>query len=70
MPFAFLAYNLNCIRRSELEDSMRDRWDLLDFVSFVLKVGGEMIKHLRRHVLWGAALAEPLWTHLIDRLSS
>jgi hypothetical protein len=38
------------------------------FVLFVLKVGGEMIKHSRRLMLRIAESAEPLWSKLIARL--
>jgi hypothetical protein len=68
MLLALLAFNLNTICRNELEDSLGGCWDLQRFVLFVLKVGGEMVKHSRRLVLRIAESAEPLWSHLIDRL--
>jgi len=70
MLLALLAFNLNTICRNELEDSVGGCWDLQRFVLFVLKVGGEMVKHSRRLVLRIAESAEPLWSHLINRLSS
>lgn len=68
MLLALLAFNLNSICRNELEDSVGGCWDMQRFVLFVLKVGGEMIKHSRRLVLRIAEAAEPLWSHLINRL--
>jgi len=68
MLLALLAFNLNTICRNELEDSVGGCWDLQRFVLYVLKVGGEMVKHSRRLVLRVAESAEPLWSHLIDRL--
>ena len=70
MLLALLAFNLNSICRNELEDSLGGCWDLQRFVLFVLKVGGEMVKHSRRLVLRIAESAEPLWSHLIGRLSN
>lgn len=68
MLLALLAFNLNTICRNELEESVGGCWDLQRFVLFVLKVGGEMVKHSRRLVLRIAESAEPLWSHLIERL--
>ncbi|WP_246109946.1 transposase [Roseimaritima multifibrata] len=68
MLLALLAFNLNTICRNELEDSVGGCWDMRRFVPFVLKVGGEMIKHSRRLVVWIADSAVPLWSHLTDRL--
>ena len=68
MLLALLAFNLNTICRNELEDSVGGGWDMQRFVLFVLKVGGEMIKHSRRLVLRIAESAEPLWSKLIARL--
>ena len=69
MLLALLAFNLNTICRNELEESVGGCWDLQRFVLYVLKVGGEMVKHSRRLVLRIAESAEPLWTHLTDRLT-
>ena len=69
MLLALLAFNLNTICRNELEESVGGCWDLQRFVCYVLKVGGEMVKHSRRLVLRIAESAEPLWTHLTDRLT-
>lgn len=68
MLLALLAFNLNTICRNELEDSVGGGWDMQRFVLFVLKVGGEMIKHSRRLMLRIAESAEPLWSKLIARL--
>jgi hypothetical protein len=68
MLLALLAFNLNSICRNELEDSVGGCWDLQRFVLFVLKVGGEMVKHSRRLVLRIAESAQPLWSRLISRL--
>ena len=70
MLLALLAFNLNTICRNELEDSVGGSWDLQRFVLFMLKVGGEVVKHSRRLVLRIAESAEPLWSHLASRLSS
>ncbi len=43
-------------------------WDLTRFQLFVLKVGGEVVKHSRRLMLRIAESAVPLWAHLTDRL--
>src|SRR6056297_2775769 len=43
-------------------------WDLTRFQLFVLKVGGEIIKHSRRAILRIAESAEPLWSRLISRI--
>jgi hypothetical protein len=68
MLLALLSFNLNSICRNELEDSVGGCWDLQRFVLFVLKVGGEMVKHSRRLVLRIAESAQPLWSRLISRL--
>lgn len=68
MLLALLAFNLNTICRNELEDSVGGGWDMQRFILFVLKVGGEMIKHSRRLMLRIAESAEPLWSRLIRRL--
>ena len=68
MLLAMLAFNLNTICRNELEDSVGGGWDMQRFILFVLKVGGELIKHSRRLVLRIAESAEPLWSKLIARL--
>lgn len=68
MLLAMLAFNLNTICRNELEDSVGGGWDMQRFILFVLKVGGEMIKHSRRLVLRIAESAEALWSKLITRL--
>ncbi len=70
MLLALLAFNLNTICRNELEDSLGGCWDMRRFVLFVLKVGGEMVKHSRRLILRIAESAEPLWSRLIGRLES
>ena len=70
MLLALLAFNLNTICRNELEDSVGGSWDLQRFVLFMLKVGGEVVKHSRRLVVRIAESAEPLWSHLASRLSS
>ena len=70
MLLALLAFNLNTICRNELEDSVGGSWDLQRFVLFMLKVGGEVVKHSRRLVVRIAESAEPLWCHLASRLSS
>ena len=70
MLLALLAFNLNTICRNELEDSVGGSWDMRRFVLFVLKVGGEMVKHARRLVLRVAESAQPLWSRLIGRLKS
>jgi len=68
MLLALLAFNLNTICRNELEDSVGGSWDMRRFVLFVLKVGGEIVKHSRRLVLRIAESAQPLWSRLIGRL--
>lgn len=68
MLLALLAFNLNTVCRNELEDSVGGCWDLTRFQLFVLKVGGEIVKHSRRLMLRIAESAVPLWAHLTDRL--
>lgn len=70
MLLAMLAFNLNTICRKELEDSVGGGWDMQRFILYVMRVGGEMIKHSRRLVLRIAESAEPLWSKLIARLKS
>ena len=67
---SLLSFNLSSICRIELEDAVGGSWDLTRFQLFVLKVGGEIIKHSRRAILRIAESAEPLWTHLIGRIES
>lgn len=70
MLLALLAFNLNTVCRNELEDSVGGCWDLTRFQLFVLKVGGEIIKHSRRLILRIAESAEPLWSRLTKRIES
>lgn len=65
---ALLAFNLNTICRGELEAAVGGGWDMRRFVRSVLKVGARMVKHSRRLVLRIAQSAEPLWSHLIERV--
>ena len=68
MLLALLAYNLSSLCRIELEDAVGGCWDLTRFQLYVLKVGGEIIKHSRRAMLRIAESAEPLWSRLISRI--
>lgn len=68
MLLALLAYNLSSLCRIELEDEVGGCWDLTRFQLFVLKVGGEIIKHSRRAMLRIAESAEPLWSRLARRI--
>lgn len=68
MLLGMLSFNLCSLCRIELEDALHGSWDLTRFQLFVLKVGGEIIKHARRAVLRIADSAEYLWEKLIDRM--
>ncbi len=70
MLMALLAFNLNSICRSELEDEFGSGWDLQRFQLFVLMVAGRWVKHARRLVLRIAESAEPLWSQLAKRIAS
>jgi hypothetical protein len=70
MLMALLAFNLNSICRSELEDEFGNGWDLKRFQLFVLLVGGRWVKHSRRLVLRIAESASPLWSGLAQRIAS
>ena len=50
------------------QDAVGGCWDLNRFQLFILKVGGEIIKHSRRAMLRIAESAQPLWSRLIERL--
>lgn len=68
MLLSLLAYNLASLCRIELEAEVGGGWDLTRFQLFVLKVGGEIVKHSRRAMLRIAQSAEPLWSRLISRI--
>jgi hypothetical protein len=68
MLLGLLAFNLSSLCRNEIEDEVGGCWDLTRFQLFVLKVGGEIIKHSRRAILRIAESAEPLWSRLISRI--
>ncbi len=70
MLLALLSFNLSSLCRIELEDAVGGCWDLTRFQLFILKVGGEIIKHSRRAMLRIAESAQPLWSGLIERLES
>ena len=70
MLLSLLSFNLSSICRIELEDEVGGSWDLTRFQLFVLKVGGEIIKHSRRAILRIAESAEPLWSRLITRIEA
>lgn len=70
MLLGMLAFNLSSICRNEIEDEVGGCWDLTRFQLFVLKVGGEIIKHSRRAMLRIAESAEPLWSRLISRIEA
>jgi hypothetical protein len=70
MLLGLLSFNLSSICRNELEDAVGGCWDLTRFQLFILKVGGEIIKHSRRAILRIAESAQPLWSRLITRLQA
>lgn len=70
MLLGLLSFNLSSICRNELEDAVGGCWDLTRFQLFILKVGGEIIKHSRRAVLRIAESAQPFWSRLIERFES
>ncbi|TWU05464.1 transposase [Stieleria varia] len=70
MLLGLLSFNLSSICRNELEDAVGGCWDLTRFQLFILKIGGEIIKHSRRAVLRIAESAQPFWSRLIERFES
>jgi hypothetical protein len=70
MLLGLLSFNLSSLCRIELEDAVGGCWDLTRFQLFILKVGGEIIKHSRRAMLRIAESARPLWSRLIERIES
>ena len=69
LRLSLLAFNLASILRLEYEDKAGSCLDLGRFQRDVLKVGGRIIKHARRLVLYVAKAATPFWERLVECLS-
>ena len=69
LRLSLLAFNLASILRLEYEDKAGSCLDLGRFQRDVLKVGGRIVKHARRLVLYVAKAATPFWERLVECLS-